>query len=262
MARISYDDQTAAAYKAVREIPRDGLSDWREAVRRQLRPLPGMTVVDIGAGTGVFATAFSDWFGLSVLAVEPSAAMRAQIPARPARPGRPRRPGIQVLEGQASALPLADQSADGAWMSLMIHHIPDLGAAAREIRRVLRPGAPVLIRQGYPGRGDPARTFPWEFFPETARSVSTFPTVEQVCQAFGTAGFRREAIEPVPERWISLAGFLDQADTFRHSDTNLRSLTEEEYLRGKEQLRRAVEQAGPAARNEARTSWLELLVLR
>ena len=253
MARISYDDQTAAAYKAVREIPRDGLSDWREAVRRQLRPSPGMTVVDIGAGTGVFATAFSDWFGLSVLAVEPSAAMRAQIPARP---------GIQVLEGQASALPLPGQSADGAWMSLMIHHIPDLEAAAREIRRVLRPGAPVLIRQGYPGRGDPARTFPWEFFPETARSVSTFPTVEQVCQAFGTAGFRREAIEPVPERWISLAGFLDQADSFRHSDTNLRSLTEEEYLRGKEQLRRAVEQAGPAARNEARTSWLELLVLR
>jgi SAM-dependent methyltransferase len=268
VARISYDDQTAAAYKAVREIPRDGLSDWREAVRRHLRPAPGMTVVDIGAGTGVFATAFSDWFGLSVLAVEPSAAMRAQIPGRPGRPalpghpGRPRHQGIQVLDGQASALPLPDQSADGAWMSLMIHHIPDLGAAAREIRRVLRPGAPVLIRQGYPGRGDPARTFPWEFFPETARSVSTFPTVEQVCQAFGTAGFRREAIEPVPERWISLAGFLEQADSFRRSDTNLRSLTEEEYLRGKEQLRRAVEQAGPAARNEARTSWLELLVLR
>ena len=259
MARISYDDQTAAAYKTAREIPRDGLADWREAVRRQLRPSPGMTLVDIGAGTGVFATAFCDWFGLSVLAVEPSAAMRAQIPARPARPACP---GIQVLEGQASALPLPGQSADGAWMSLMIHHIPDLEAAAREIRRVLRPGAPVLIRQGYPGRGDPARTFPWEFFPETARSVRTFPTVEQVCRAFGTAGFRREAIEPVPERWISLAGFLDQADTFRHSDTNLRSLTEEEFRRGKEQLRRAVQDAGPAARHEARTSWLELLVLR
>ena len=261
MARISYDDQTAAAYKAVREIPRDGLLDWREAVRRQLRPSPGMTVVDIGAGTGVFATAFSDWFGLSVLAVEPSAAMRAQIPARPARPGRPRGrdPGTRGT-GQR---PSAARSVGGR--RLDVAHDPPHPrprAAAREIRRVLRPGAPVLIRQGYPGRGDPARTFPWEFFPETARSVSTFPTVEQVCQAFGTAGFRREAIEPVPERWISLAGFLDQADTFRHSDTNLRSLTEEEYLRGKEQLRRAVEQAGPAARHEARTSWLELLVLR
>ena len=120
----------------------------------------------------------------------------------------------------------------------------------------------MLIRQGYPGRGDPAHTFPWEFFPETARSVSTYPTVDQVCQAFGTAGFRRDAIEPVPENWISMAEFLDQAGTFRRSDTNLRSLSEEEFLRGKEQLRRAVADAGPAARNEARTSWLELLVLR
>ena len=32
MARISYDEQTAAAFKAVREVPRDGLSQWRESV--------------------------------------------------------------------------------------------------------------------------------------------------------------------------------------------------------------------------------------
>src|SRR4051812_8783055 len=100
-----------------------------------------MTMADIRAGTGVFAAALRDWFGLSILAVEPSAAMRAQIP---------RWPGIQVLEGEASDMPLPDGSADGAWLSLMIHHIPDLEAAAREIRRVLRPGAPVLIRQGFP----------------------------------------------------------------------------------------------------------------
>src|SRR5215475_13038031 len=150
MSRISYDDQTAAAYKAVREVPRDGLGAWREAVRRQLTPSPRMTVVDIGAGTGAFAAAFSDWFGLTVVAVEPSAAMRDQIP---------RTPAIQVLEGNASALPLPDESADAAWLSLVIHHVPDLGAAAQEIRRVLRPGAPVFIRggmshQGFPGRYD------------------------------------------------------------------------------------------------------------
>src|SRR4029453_12853530 len=118
MARISYDEQTAAAFKAVREVPRDGLSEWREAVRRHLRPSQGMTLVDIGAGTGQFAAAFSDWFDLSVLAVEPSAAMRDQIP---------RTPAIQVLEGDASALPLPDASADAAWLSLVLHHIPDLG---------------------------------------------------------------------------------------------------------------------------------------
>jgi SAM-dependent methyltransferase len=253
MARISYDDQTAAAYRAVREVPRDGLGAWREAVQRHLRPSPGMTVVDIGAGTGVFAAAFSDWFGLAVAAVEPSAAMRAQIP---------RRPGIEVLDGHASALPLPDLSADGAWLSLVLHHIPDLDAAAREIRRVLRPGAPVLIRQGYPDRIDPACTFPWEFFPETARSISTFPSSGQACQAFASAGFRRDALEQVPETLISLADFLDRADSFRRADTNLRGLTEEEFSRGKEQLRRAVQHAEHTARMETRTNWLDLLVLR
>ena len=253
MARISYDDQTAAAYKAVREVPRDGLGAWREAVRRHLRPSPRMTVVDIGAWTGAFAAAFSDWFGLAIVAVEPTAAMRAQIP---------RRPGIRVVDGHASAVPRPDHSADGVWLSLVIHHIPDLEAAACEIRRVLRPGTPVLIRQGFPGRADTTHTFPWEFFPEIARSVNTYPSVEQVCQAFATAGFRRDALEQVPETLTSLAEFLDQADNFRWADTNMRALTEEEFLRGKEQLRRAVQDAGRTGRRETRTNWLDLLVLR
>ena len=41
MARISYDERTAEAFKAVREVPRDGLLEWREAVRRHLRPFAG-----------------------------------------------------------------------------------------------------------------------------------------------------------------------------------------------------------------------------
>ena len=123
MARINYDEQTAAAFKAVRELPRDGLSEWREAVRRHLRPSHGMTLLDIGAGTGAFASAFGDWFDIDVVAVEPSAAMRARIP---------RTPAITVLEGNATALPVPDESADAAWLSLVIHHIPDLEAAARD----------------------------------------------------------------------------------------------------------------------------------
>ncbi len=37
MARISYDDQTAAAYKAVREVQRDGLGQFLEAAAREIR---------------------------------------------------------------------------------------------------------------------------------------------------------------------------------------------------------------------------------
>jgi len=252
MARISYDEQTAAAFKAVREVPRDGLSEWREAVRRHLRPSQGMTLVDIGAGTGTFAAAFCDWFDIRVLAVEPSAAMRDHIP---------RTPAIQVLGGNASALPLPDESADAAWLSLVIHHIPDLGVAAHEIRRVLRPGAPVLIRQGFPGRCDRVELVRW--FPETARTVDTYPSVADTCEAFAAAGFRQDALEQVRETYpVTLADFLAQADTFRQADTTMRQLTEEEFLRGKERLRRAVGAAEDAADPETRSNWLDLLVLR
>lgn len=260
MARISYDEQTAAAFKAVREVPRDGLSEWREAVRRHLRPSQRMTLVDIGAGTGAFAAAFSDWFNLSVLAVEPSAAMRDQIP---------RTPAIQVLEGSASALPLPDESADAAWLSLVIHHIPDLGVAAHEIRRVLRPGAPVLIRQGFPDRYEPSGNLKLErielvrWFPETARTIDTFPSVKDTCKAFAAAGFHQDALEQVRETYpTSLADFLGQVDTFRHADTTIRNLTEDEFLRGKERLHRAVRHGADTENPLTRSNWLDLLVLR
>jgi len=243
-----YDEQTAAAYKAAREIPRDGLAEWREAVRRHLQPGPETALVDIGSGTGQFAAAFSDWFGLHVLAVEPSAAMRERIP---------RTPAVQVLEGDASALPLPDESADAVWLSLVIHHMPDIEAAAHEIRRVLRPGAPVLIRQGFPERCDGIENVRW--FPETARMVAGYPSVEETCRAFAAAGFRQDALERVPETYAAtLADLLAQLDSLRRADTTLRALTEEEYLRGKERIRRAADRGDGAAR----TNVLDLLVLR
>jgi SAM-dependent methyltransferase len=243
-----YDEQTAAAYKAAREIPRDGLTEWREAVRRHLRPTPGMKLVDVGSGTGQFASAFSDWFGIAVVAVEPSAAMRERIP---------RTPGIEVLEGNVTALPLPDESVDAAWLSLVIHHFPDLEAGAREIRRVLRPGAPVLIRQGFAGRYDGIEFIRW--FPETARMVDNYPSMEGTCLAFAAAGFRQEALERVRETYpASLADLLRGLDTLRHADTTLRSLTEDEFRRGEERIRAAVD----AGDEEPRGNSLDLLVLR
>jgi hypothetical protein len=60
----------------------------------------------------------------------------------------------------------------------------------------------------------------------------------------------------------SLADFLAQADTLRRATTVMRDLTDEEFLRGKERLRRAVQHAEETHSPEPRTSWLDLLVLR
>lgn len=247
VARIAYDEQTAAAYKKVREVPRGGLLEWREAVRRHVRPSPGTTLVDIGAGTGVFAAAFSEWFGIRVVAVEPSDAMRGRIP-----------PPVEALPGDAAALPLPDRSADAAWLSLVLHHIPDLGAAAQEIRRVLRPGGTVLIRGGVSGtRHEGVELIRW--FPETARTVDTFPSVKATRAAFAAAGLDQVALEQVCEtRPASLADLLAEVDTLRQADTTMRNLTEDEFRRGKERIRRAV----AAGATDERRNCLDLLVLR
>jgi SAM-dependent methyltransferase len=180
----------------------------------------------------------------------------------------PRTPAIQVLAGDASALPLPDESADAAWLSLVIHHIPDLEVAAHEIRRVLRPDAPVLIRQGFPDRYEPSGNLKQDgielvrWFPETARTADTFPSLQDTCKAFAAAGFEQEALEQVREtNPTGLADFLGQVDTFRHADTTMRNLTEDEFLRGKERLRRAVV-AEDRANPQTRSNWLDLLVLR
>jgi hypothetical protein len=123
------------------------------------------------------------------------------------------------------------------------------------------PRCPVLIRQGFPGRLDRVELVRW--FPETARAVDTYPSVTETCTAFAAAGFRQDALEQVPETYpTSLADFLGQVDTFRHADTTMRTLTEEEFLRGKERLRRAVRDAEATASSEPRCNWLDLLVLR
>jgi ubiquinone/menaquinone biosynthesis C-methylase UbiE len=77
------------------------------------------------------AAAFQASRELRVVTVEPSAAMRARSGYR------------YILAGSAPALPLAPAAMDGAWLSTVIHHLPDLPAAARELRRVFQPGVPV-----------------------------------------------------------------------------------------------------------------------
>jgi SAM-dependent methyltransferase len=241
MTRNPYDEQVATAFKAVREIPHSGLTAWREALGRYLEP--GMTVVDIGAGTGAYASAFTGWFGVDVVAVEPSDAMRSHIPS-----------GIRALAGNATELPLPEDSADAAWLSLVIHHIPDLEAAAREIRRVLRPGAPVLLRQGFPGRVDGIELIKW--FPETTRVVSTLLTLDETCAAFAAAGFGCETVERVREvPGDNLEELLGQLNALRAADTTLRALSDEEFERGKERIA-AADAATP------RENWLDLVVLR
>ena len=89
---------------------------------------PARTVLNVGAGAGSYEPE-----GRYVLAVEPSAVMRAQRPRWLA-------PAIDAV---AESLPLDDRSVDAAMAMITIHQWPDAGRGLREMRRVTR--GPVVI---------------------------------------------------------------------------------------------------------------------
>ncbi|MEV4639277.1 class I SAM-dependent methyltransferase [Actinoplanes sp. NPDC049548] len=244
MALIAYDNADAAAFEATRHLGDDALGAWREAITRHVDPRPGMRLLDLGCGTGSWSRAFRAWWSaIDVVAVEPSTAMRE----RAVVPG--------VLAGDAAAIPAGDASIDAVWLSTVVHHITDLPAAAREIRRVTKPGAPVLIRSAFPGRHDGITLC--HFWPEAVTALNdNYPTVSTIEAAFAAAGFAAAGLEPVAQ--VSAPSLQEAAGELRReAHTLLQLISDDAYARGAERLRVAAQTAtGPLI------DVLDLLVLR
>ncbi|MGE0600151.1 MAG: class I SAM-dependent methyltransferase [Dehalococcoidia bacterium] len=221
MAKIDYE-VIARDYRAGRGLDEDGLGGWREAIRPYFEGLQ-LPVVDVGSGAGQFANLFPRWFGVEVVGVEPSEGMRRQAEA--ARDDD----RVRYVAGDAEHLPLEDSSCGAAWISTVIHHVPDLRAAAFEIRRVLVPGAAVLIRSAFPGRTAGISLF--TYFPEAAGVVESFPSVVQVRADFGAAGFEFVSLQAVSQ--VSAPGLREIRKRVElRADTTLRLITDEAFAAG------------------------------
>ena len=237
MARVDYD-RMAPDYVEGRVLPPEGMEPWRQAIRPWL-PAEGARrslVLDLGAGTGQFAAAIAGWFGVEVVAVEPSGGMRAQ--AARAHP----HPGVAWVAGVGERLPLDDGTCAWAWVSTVVHHLDDLDAVAAELRRVLHPGGLVLVRQAFPGRMGAITLYERFFTGVWAALAATggLPTVERVSDAFAGAGFRVEALRAVDQvSATSLAAYRDKVR--RRADTGLRLLPDDQFAAGLSALDRAVD---------------------
>ncbi|MFI0347382.1 MAG: class I SAM-dependent methyltransferase [Chthoniobacterales bacterium] len=111
-------------------------ADQRIAERLiELLGLPtGSTILDVGAGTGNYSFALAN-AGFSMLAVEPSKTMLSQ-----ASPNK----NIKWINSFAEAIPLDDESAQGAIIICAYHHFQNNQQALKEIIRVVGAG-PILI---------------------------------------------------------------------------------------------------------------------
>ncbi len=122
-------EQAASFGMAAREYER-GRPGYPAAALDWLLPVGARQVVDLGAGTGKLTRQLADR-NLSVVAVEPSGNMRAELVTA--------LPGVTAFAGTAERIPLPGDSADAVLVAQAWHWVdPDL--AVPEVIRVLRRG--------------------------------------------------------------------------------------------------------------------------
>lgn len=147
-----------------------------------LTPQPNGLYLDIGCGTGNY-TAYLAERGVSFWGVDPSETMLAEAGLRSARAKTNR---VQWLVGTADAIPADAQIFDGAIATLTIHHWPNLSASFRELQRVLKPGARLVLFTAIP---EQMRGY-WlnAYFPRMlAASIGQMPALTDIAGA--AAGF-------------------------------------------------------------------------
>jgi SAM-dependent methyltransferase len=121
--------QAAAEYERSRPTyPADAV-DW-------MVPATARVALDLGAGTGKFTRSLLGRGLDAVIAVEPSAGMRAVIEEQ--------LPDVRALEGHAESIALPDDSVDVITVAQAWHWV-DQSVALPEVARVLRPGGTLAI---------------------------------------------------------------------------------------------------------------------
>jgi len=119
---------------------------------------PGMTVIDLGCGSGAFTTFVAKAVGKQgkVYAVDIQPAMLRQAERKLAKSENQDITNIELRQASAYELPFEDESIDLVYLVAVLPEIPDRGRTLREIRRVLRPDGILAVTEFLP---DP--DYPW-----------------------------------------------------------------------------------------------------
>lgn len=134
----AFFDQVGPEWDALRQVFNDDAQRARAITR--LVP-PGLTVADIGTGTGVLAAELAG-LGMDVIAVDHSREMLAA--AREKLRSQDLLARVDLRCGEASNLPLADHEADAALAHMVLHYVPSPADALAEMARIVKPGGRVV----------------------------------------------------------------------------------------------------------------------
>ena len=220
---MDYDRaEIVATYDRARALTPEALSVWKRLLTRHIDRAVISRAVDVGCGTGRFSELLAAEFNCQVVGVDPSKKMLGE--ARRKLP----RPDIVFMEGSGEALPLPDSSTDLEFMSMVYHHFADKAAAAREGRRILRPGGYVCIRNSTRETNFPHR----HFFPAMEILIaSDLPSRQDIEAVFRENGFTLVLSEVVKQtmapNWEAFT-----AKTALRADSFLARLSDTEFQQG------------------------------
>lgn len=217
-------DRIAARYDFVNRVLSFGLDiRWRRRVVRALgldtrrRPAGALLgehprVLDVATGTGDLAIEIARACpGATVIGLDPSAGMLGVARKKIEKRGLSDR--IQLVVGDAQALPQKNCEVDAATIAFGIRNVPDRGKALRELARVVRPGGRIAVLElGEPRKGffaAAARLHTHHLVPRIGgwlsgsreyrylqASVAAFPPAEQFAELMRASGLA--VLEVVP----------------------------------------------------------------
>jgi SAM-dependent methyltransferase len=232
VAHADYDGIMAQVYDRGRTLPDASVRAWVVAAARHLPAGPG-PVLDLGAGTGRFSVPLAEGLETTVIGLEPAGGMRAEAVAKPAAAR------VALVAGSAEALPFAARTLRGVWASQVIHHLPDLDACARELRRVLVVGGRLLVRGLYDDV--PTRWVLSRYFPEAIAIVEDrFPSVAAIRHGITSAGFEELAHDRIDQVVAETPEAFYRRTALR-ADSALALLPDPEFEAGLSRLRTEIE---------------------
>ena len=157
----------------------------REEILAALVP-EAWTVVDAGCGDGYLTELLADRFA-RVIAVDHAPERLQAAKARLA--GKE----VDFRLGEVDALPVAAASADAVFLSLVLHHVPEIPGALREARRVLRPGGRVVVADLAPHEEESLR--------DRLGDLRLGLDPDRLAAELSAAGFSNVRRLPVRDRW-------------------------------------------------------------
>lgn len=121
---------------------------------------PGMSVLELGCGSGAFTTFVARAVGKTgkVYAVDIEPKMVKQLESKLSKPEHKDIGNVELILAGAYKLPFDDDFFDLAFMVTVLQEIPDRMRALQEIRRVLRPAGILAVTEFLPDPDYPLRS--------------------------------------------------------------------------------------------------------